>query len=150
MSKGMQQFERNITYRLHTSENSQLVLTATLTDRFHDIALEVQVDPQTLTVQTASADFRKFPSGDCPNAAKALQKLPGLVIGKGMSRKLSEALGGIEGCGNLRNLLLGLLPLALNARAAAGCQNDEEALQLIHEQLLGTCAGYARPPCQNP
>lgn len=147
MGSTMQQFERNITYRLQLAENGMLSLTAALSDRFHNIAVEVQVDPQTLIVQTAHADFRKYPAVDCPNAAKALQKLPGLVIGKGMSRKLNEALGGIEGCGNLRTLLLGLLPLALNARAAAGCENDDEALHVIHKQLLGTCVGYAQPPC---
>lgn len=146
MNTGMQQFERNITYRLNLAENGLLSLTASLGDRFHDITIEVLVDPQTLIVQTARADFRKYPSVDCPNAARAMQKLHGFVIGKGLNRKLAEALGGVEGCGNLRTLLGGLLPLALNARAAADCQNDEEALHVIHTQLLGTCAGYARPP----
>lgn len=148
MSKGMQQFERNITYRLHTDEADMLILGATLNDRFHDIAIEVVVDPQSLVVQSAHAVFRKYPSGDCPNAARVMPRLQGLVIGKGLSRKITEAVGGIEGCGNLRTMLLGLLPLALNARAAAGCRSDEEALQVIHEQLLGTCAGYAKPPCR--
>ena len=148
MSKGMQQFERNITYRLQTDAAEMLVLSATLNDRFHDITIEVVVDPHSLVVQSAQADFRKYPSGDCPNAARVMQRLQGLVIGKGLSRKITEAVGGIEGCSNLRTLLLGLLPLALNARAAAGCQNDDEALHVIHKQLLGTCAGYAKPPCQ--
>jgi hypothetical protein len=53
-----------------------------------------------------------------------------------------EVLGGSEGCGNLRNLLLGLLPLALNVKAAAGFSDEQEMLDAIHEQLRGTCAGY--------
>lgn len=142
----MSQFERHITYRLQEADNGLLTLSATLSDRFHEISLDIVVDLASLTVQSAQAHFGKYPSLDCPNAAKALSKLHGLVIGKGLSKKISDALGGIEGCGNLRTLLLGLLPLALNARAAAGCQSEEDALQLIHTQLLGTCAGYARPP----
>lgn len=142
----MMQFERKITYRLNAGENGQLLLSAELSDRFHDISLQVTVDPVSLAVQSAQTDFRKYPSVDCPNAARVMQRLQGLVIGKGLSRKIAEAVGGIEGCSNLRTLLGGLLPLALNARAAAGCQSDAEALHVIHEQLLGTCAGYARPP----
>ena len=43
------------------------------------------------------------------------------------------------------NLLQGLLPLALNYRAGAGVNDEREMLDAIHEQLLGTCAGYAAP-----
>lgn len=146
MRPAMPPFERHIVYRLEYREDDMLVLDARLSDCYHDIAVGVTVDPTTLVVQSAAAEFRRHPSGDCPNALKALPKLHGLRIGRGMSRKINEALGGVEGCGNLRTLLLGMLPLALNAQAASGCNSDEEALQAIHRQLLGTCAGYARPP----
>ena len=142
----MESFERNITYKIQLSEKGLLALSAQLTDRFHDIYIEVFVDPKTLIVQSVNANFGKYPSADCPTALKALEKLPGLQIGKGLNKKLSEILGGVEGCGNLRTLLTGLLPLALNARAAAECQDDDEILTVIHQQLLGTCAGYAHPP----
>jgi hypothetical protein len=56
-----------------------------------------------------------------------------------------KALGGVTGCGNMRNLLLGLLPLALNLKAAAGIQDERVMLDTIHGQLLGACAGYANP-----
>jgi len=49
-------------------------------------------------------------------------------------------------CGNIRNLLLGLLPLALNVRVSAGFTDEREMLDTIHEKLRGTCAGYASEP----
>lgn len=142
----MTEFERHITYRVREEENGRLILAAEMTDRFHDIALTVSVDLPTLTVRHAQAEFRRFPSPNCPHAAQALQCLSGLVIGKGLSKSINAALGGSAGCGNLRTLLLGLLPLALNVRASSGCQTDAELLRRVHEQLQGTCIGYARPP----
>jgi hypothetical protein len=61
-----------------------------------------------------------------------------------------EVLGGGVGCGNLRNLLLGLLPLAINVKASAGFRDEQDMLDAIHEQLRGTCAGYADSDPGNP
>ena len=92
------------------------------------------------------AEFHKAPTKDCRNVAARLEQLIGFTIGKGLNRKLVEVLGGGEGCGNVRTMLLGLLPLALNVRASAGFRREQEMLDAIHEQLRGTCAGYAESP----
>jgi hypothetical protein len=73
-----------------------------------------------------------------------MERLVGFIIGRGLNRKLQEVFGGGEGCGNLRTMLLGLLPLALNVKAAAGFADEEEMLDSIRERLTGSCAGYAR------
>jgi len=141
----MEDFRRDVSYRLYKQDDGALLLTATLHDRFHDILLEVTVDSETLAITAARVDFRRAPSGECPNVVKRLEMLVGLVIGKGLSRALTTALGGGEGCGNLRTLLMGLLPLALNVQAAAGFDDEQEMMAAIHDRLLGTCAGYVRP-----
>lgn len=141
----MEEFQRDISYHVLRREDGTILLTATLKDRFHDILMEVVVATETLTVRSAGVDFRKAPSPDCPTVAARMEKLTGLVIGKGLNRKLMELLGGGEGCGNLRNLLLGLLPLAINVKAANGITDEQEMLDMIHNRLLGTCAGYVKP-----
>lgn len=141
----MEDFQRDISYRLLKREDGHLALTATLRDCFHDIEMQILVDGETLAITSAQVDFRKSPSADCPNVSKRLAGLIGVIIGKGLNRKLMEVLGGGEGCGNLRNLLLGLLPLAMNVKASAGIRDEREMLDTIHEKLLGTCAGYANP-----
>jgi len=141
----MEDFQRDISYRLLKREDGALALTATLKDRFHDIELRVLVDGESLAITSADVDFRRAPTGDCRNVSQRVAGLAGVVIGKGLNRRLMEALGGGDGCGNLRNLLLGLLPLALNVRAAAGIADEREMLEAIHEKLRGTCAGYAEP-----
>ena len=139
----MEDFQRDISYRVIKREDGTIALTATLRDRFHDILAEVVVDGETLSIISVRADFRRSPTGDCQNVSAGLNRLVGFAIGKGLSRKLTEVLGGGEGCGNLRNLFLGLLPLALNVRASAGFTDEGEMLDAIQEQLRGTCAGYA-------
>lgn len=141
----MEDFQRDISYRVLKRGDGTIVLTATLRDRFHDILAEVIVEGETLAIISARADFRTSPTGDCQNVSANLERLVGFTIGKGLNRKLAEVLGGGEGCGNLRNLFLGLLPLALNVRASAGFTDEGEMLDAIHEQLRGTCAGYADP-----
>ncbi len=141
----MEDFRRDISHRTLRRNDGTILLTATMNDRFHDIHLEVVVDAETLTVNSAFVEFRKAPSLHCPNAALRLEQLTGLVIGRGLNRRVMELSGGEKGCGNLRTLLIGLLPLAMNVKAAAGIDDEQELLEMIHNRLVGSCAGYAQP-----
>lgn len=140
----MEDFKRDISYHVHRADDDQIVLTAHLKDRFHDVRMELQVDYESLKINAARVNFVRHPSEDCPNVAWRMERLVGFVIGRGLSRKLQEVFGGGEGCGNLRVMLLGLLPLALNVKAAAGFSDEQEMLDAIRRQLTGSCAGYAR------
>ena len=142
----MEDFQREISYRVLKQQHGSAVLTAKLRDRYHDIAVRVVVEVTTLKIISAQADFLKSPTTDCGNVSARLAGLTGFVIGRGLQRKLAEVLSGAEGCGNMRSLLLGLLPLALNLNAAAGVSGEQELLDAIHEKLVGTCAGYPAPP----
>jgi hypothetical protein len=61
-----------------------------------------------------------------------------------MTRRLFELFGGSEGCGNIRTMLMGLLPLALNAKAAAGIRDHNEMLEKMRRELTGSCIGYPK------
>jgi hypothetical protein len=141
----MEDFQRDISYRALKREDGRVSLTAFLRDRFHDIEVEVVAELDTLAITAATVDIRKSPTPDCCNVAARLDGLVGFIIGKGLNRKLMEVLGGGEGCGNIRNLLLGLLPLAMNVKASAGFTDERAMLDTIHEKLRGTCTGYANP-----
>lgn len=145
-SNGMEEFQRDISFRVQKKDNSTALLSATMKDRYHDVLLEVVVEVATLKIVSARADFRRSPTPDCRNVSAKMQGLTGFTIGRGLQRKLAEVLGGAEGCGNMRTLLIGLLPLALNLGAAAGITEEQEMLDAIHEKLVGTCAGYVTSP----
>lgn len=141
----MQDFRRDISYRCLKREDGTILLTGTISDRFHDIVAEIVVDGKNLDILSAGAEFRRSPTEDCRCISDRMQRLAGFTIGKGLNRKLTEVFAGGDGCGNMKNLLLGLLPLAMNVRASEGFSSDEEMLDAIHEGLRGACAGYANP-----
>jgi len=134
-------FQRDISYRIFRCEGG-IALTATMKDVFHDIFIEVHVDPVTMRISSALVNFLKHPTEYCPEIERAMAALVGTVIGRGMTKRLLELFGGSEGCGNIRTMLMGLLPLALNAKAASGIKDQSEMLKKISSELTGTCIGY--------
>ena len=142
----MENFKRDIGFNVRKGDDGQIVLTAKLKDRFHDIRMEVLVDFESLAITAARVNFIRHPSEDCPNVAWRMERLVGFVIGKGLNRKLQDTFGGGEGCGNLRLMLQGLLPLAMNVKAAAGYSDEQEMLAAIRQRLTGSCAGYVKRP----
>ncbi len=140
----MEDFSRDLRFHVRRNDDGQIVLTAHLLDRFHDVRMEVITDYETLAIVRATVQFVRHPSPDCPSVAGRMERLIGFVIGKGLNRKVQDAFGGGEGCGNLRVMLLGLLPLALNVRAATGYRDEQEMLDGIGKQLAGSCGGYIK------
>lgn len=141
----MEKFNRNIGYQVSVQEDESILLTGTLKDRFHDISVEIVVDGWSLEILNSVCTFRAAPSQHCKLIEERFKLLQGIVIGKGLSRAVSVVLGGAQGCGNLRTLLMGLLPLALNVKASRGISDEQEVLDVIHQQLQGTCIGYPKP-----
>ena len=145
-SNAMEDFKRNLSYHVQRGSDSEILLTSSLTDRFHDIRMEVVVDFESLVIRAARVDFIRHPSVDCPTVAGRMERLVGFTIGRGLNRKLQETFGGGEGCGNLRLMLMGLLPLAMNVKAATGITDEQEMLAAIRKRLTGSCAGYIKLP----
>jgi hypothetical protein len=138
-------FTRDISYRVFRRDG-KIALTATMKDVFHDIFIDITVEPDTMIICAAMVNFFKHPADDCPAIEKVMEQLVGTVIGRGLNRRLTEIFGGSNGCGNIRTMLMGLLPLALNARAAAGISDQNEMLAKIKQELTGSCAGYPVDP----
>jgi hypothetical protein len=140
----MEDFQRNIGYLIKAQEDGSICLTGTLRDRFHDIEAVIVVEPQALQITESRVEFRKAPSCYCERAEERMKLLIGVNIGKGLTRCLNEVFGGEQGCGNLRTMLAGLLPLAINVKAATGFADEQKLLASIAEKLSGTCIGYPK------
>lgn len=140
-TNAMEEFQRDFTYRTAMGSGG-LILSATMTDRYHDLDIEVTVDPDSMTITAARAEFKRSPTEFCPGVTRRMERLVGMTIGRGMNRRLLDLFGGSEGCGNIRTILSGLLPLALNVSAARGISDEAEMLATIQRRLSGTCAGY--------
>ena len=139
----LEDFQRDIGVHMCKQADGGALLTGTIRDRYHDILLEVEITIATMSIRAIRVDFRQAPSPSCQNVEAQLAGLLGMTIGPGMTRQLSAVLGGSSGCGNLRNLLMSLLPLAINLSIAAGIADEETMLDAVHRRLAGTCVGYA-------
>lgn len=140
----MGNFERSINYKISQPGGEQILLTATMRDVYHDILLEVKVRFEDLVITGLNVEFFRAPETLCVNASKRLQNMVGIKIGKGLTKAIMNCMGGSEGCVNLRHLLSGLLPLAMNVKAAAGEKDERVMLDNIRDALAGACSGY--PP----
>ena len=139
-------FQRTVNYSISHHPHGQFILKAKMEDRLHDIETVLTTTNDTLEILTASVRFVRSPSPFCAQAEQRFSSLVGLQIGKGLSSKLRERLAGGEGCGNLRTMMLGLLPLAINARVSQDCESEEQALELMQQELEGSCAGFPPNP----
>jgi hypothetical protein len=142
ITSAMGGFQRDISYHVKRGDDEQIILLARLIDRYHDIRMEVLVDFDTLKISAARVCFERYPSEYCTVVTNRIERLVGFIIGRGLNRMLQEAFAGSEGCGNLRMMLMGLLPLAINFKAATGYSDEQEMLDSIRERLAGSCAGY--------
>lgn len=138
----MGDFRRDISFQVSQPGGGRIRLTATMRDVYHDILLEAVVNGDNLCIEGLRAEFTRCPEQACPRAAERLQRLVGVIIGRGLNRRIAEALGGGEGCGNLRLMLSGLLPLAINVTAAQGFDDEQAMMESIRGKLHGSCAGY--------
>ena len=98
--------KRDIGIEAFELENGHLMLEATLLDPYHLIRLNIHIEPQTKTIIHAKSEFANHPHSACPFVAEKAKLLVGLKIERGITRKVSERIGGSEGCIHLRELTL--------------------------------------------
>lgn len=136
------EFQRNIIQKISIDNDNDIVLTGVLKDHYHDIFVKFIIEQENLEISNATVMFKQSPTIHCCKIEKNMNNFVGVKIEPGLTKNVIKILGGKEGCGNLLTLILGLLPLAINALAAKGLETDKEIMEAIKEKLAGTCVGY--------
>jgi hypothetical protein len=77
----------------------------------HDMWIRVTMDDQ-LTVRAIEANMASTPFGECLQSEDPMQKVVGLTMGPGWRFAIDKALGGIQGCTHLRELLFNMATAA--------------------------------------
>ncbi|MBW6483655.1 MAG: DUF2889 domain-containing protein [Vicingaceae bacterium] len=107
--------KRDIGIEAFELENGNLMLEATFLDPYHLIRLNLHINPKTKTIVHAKSEFANHPHGACPLVALKAKLLIGIKIERGVTRKVSERIGGSEGCIHLRELTLETINFAATA-----------------------------------
>ncbi|MBR5997921.1 MAG: DUF2889 domain-containing protein [Deltaproteobacteria bacterium] len=137
--------QRDIRHTVSTEPNGEIHLSATMRDPYHDMELHITVS-RDLLIENIDLIWRKSPSPHCKDIARQLETLEGALIGHGIVRRVCDTLGGSSGCSNLRSILLGLLPLAINSHAAYGHSDEAEMYAAMDADMRGVCAGFPKEP----
>ena len=107
--------KRDIGIEAFELENGNLMLEATFLDPYHLIRLNLHIDPKTKVIIHSNSEFANHPHGACPLVALKAKLLVGLKIERGITRKVSERIGGSAGCIHLRELTLETINFAATA-----------------------------------
>ena len=104
--------KRDIGIEAFELENGNLMLEATFLDPYHLIRLNIHIQPESKTIIDAKSEFANHPHTACSFVAEKAKQMIGLKIERGIARKVSEKIGGSEGCIHLRELALETLNFA--------------------------------------
>ncbi|MCK9421487.1 MAG: DUF2889 domain-containing protein [Bacteroidales bacterium] len=86
--------------------DGNLLLEATLLDPYHLIRLDIEIEPQTKTIRNARSTYTNYPHASCYLVAEKAKLMIGLKIERGITKMISQRIGGSEGCVHLRELAL--------------------------------------------
>lgn len=145
--------KRDIGIEAFELENGNLMLEATFLDPYHLIRLNLHIDPKTKTITYAKCEFANHPHGACPLVALKAKLLVGIKIERGVTRKVSERIGGSEGCIHLRELTLETINFAATALIGYdegfglmsrdfNMLDEDKKFDLSKELLKGSCIVY--------
>ena len=145
--------KRDIGIETFELENGNLMLEATFLDPYHLIRLNLHIDPKTKTITYAKCEFANHPHGACPLVALKAKLLIGIKIERGVTRKVSERIGGSEGCIHLRELTLETINFAATALIGYdegfglmsrdfNMLDEDKKFELSKELLKGSCIVY--------
>lgn len=92
-------YERNVNIQIIDAGGSQFRVRASLFDVEHNFHAEMAVDVPSGRIEDVQISMTRRPYPTlCPRALENAQKLKGMIIGPGITRKIIEAVGRSEGC----------------------------------------------------
>ncbi|MGE4281496.1 MAG: DUF2889 domain-containing protein [Magnetospirillum sp.] len=107
----------------------------------HYMGLRLTIDHE-LNIVAAEVDMVATPTSVCQDIRAAYDRLVGLRIGPGFSRKVKELLGGIGGCTHLTELLGPLATTAFQTLSHRFKHDREKASGTSRPPLLDACHAF--------
>ncbi len=113
----------------------------------HHMTLRLKLGGAPLTILDAEAEMVHVPLEFCRSTLETIQKIIGLKISAGFTKKVRDLMGGEQGCAHLTHLLTVMSQAAFQGNAAhkrksrrpvPGSIDDVEGL----ESLIGSCRAW--------
>jgi hypothetical protein len=98
--------KREISIEAYELVDGKLMLEATLLDPYHLIRLSMHINPPSKTIVRADCEFAGYPHSGCPLVTAKAQLLTGPQVERGITKEISQRIGGVDGCVHLKELAL--------------------------------------------
>lgn len=114
-------------------------------DTVHEMTVEIAADLNDLTIKRIKLNMIRTPFKFCRTFEGKINDLVGLPIGPGISKAVSECIGGSEGCYHLADSFLdGIKALKLGRYAWINMNKDKNEKEKFYRKELGnTCYYYS-------
>jgi hypothetical protein len=121
----------------------------------HHMQLSIELAFPTLEVISARAGFETHPHDSCPTITEHYEKLIGLSIGRGFTKRVGELFGGPRGCTHVTALINAMAPVAMQcfwSMRAAEAQLAGDSTSIFDDDriddeswknIVGTCHIWA-------
>ncbi len=144
----MEIYERNINAAVRRDGDDFIVTKASLLDLNHNMRVEIRVRISDRTIVEAGAEMTKTPFAVCSQTAFFAGKMKGLVIERGVTKKLSELFGRSEGCTHLYELAVEAVRLSSNVLLGFETGSMEwRERKLSDEDFIERAKGFLKNSC---
>lgn len=133
---------RDYETRIYQISDEELLVRAAVSDRkppglyvtddpealeIHQMQLEMRVLLPSLEIASARVLFETHPHSNCPMIAADYEKLVGLSIARGFTRKIRDLFGGPNGCTHTNALLQAMAPAVVQATWSINVRNTRRS-----------------------
>lgn len=154
-------YQRNINVTVERDADPEYIIVhSSLLDLDHSIRFSMKVHARTKRIEQASAQMIRVPFRKCRETLPLTEKIAGLVIERGINRKLADALGHDTGCMHLVELSMTAARMAaavlveaqrgLADREHFEALSEEERIAIGMPHLKNTCLVFRVPEEKKP
>lgn len=148
----MEVYQRNVNSIVRRIGKGKMLVEASLLDLDHSARVFLTFDVRERRIVEARAEMPKTPFGICTETLGQLPGLVGLVVERGVVKRVAERLGRETGCVHLVELAVHAIRLASATLVTEGLGIDsrdfaklseEERLRLGRPYLRNTCYAFS-------
>jgi hypothetical protein len=142
-------YQRNINVTVELLDDDHIVVTSSLLDLDHSIRFSMEVHTATRTIVAGRAQMIRVPFRRCRDTLPLAERIAGLVIERGINKKMANLLGRNTGCMHLVELGMTATRMAAAVLAEAGgglvdrdlfeSLSEEELIAIGMPLLKNTC-----------
>ena len=148
----MESFERNINASISRLNSDTISTKASLLDLNHNMRVELKIDLNSKKILEADAQIVRAPFKICRSTVHLIKNIVGLMVERGIARKLSRILGGNSGCTHLFELTMEAIRFSSNILLGFGSvgtdewidreESDEEFIRKSKPYLKNMCLPF--------